>query len=142
MKLLTLGKIKQKDLEDFFGLSSGYFSRHKENRAYYLDLLHEYCEYEVWTNERGRCKYEITEIYNEGPYETNEALRNKVIAFVEKEWGKYDDQGGTADSITIVTNRYCNENGIEWRLPRYLSEEELWRNEKRKSSWIQTYKKT
>lgn len=132
MVLLKLGECKNSEISEFFSLSDKNFNGKRRDK--YLSILKEYCDFDIiYGKTKQRITgYNIKEIYNEGPYESREQFRKKVEDFVDKEWGKYDDKG-TADSLSIVTNRFCEENGIEWKLSKYVTYPEEWINEKGKT---------
>lgn len=129
MKILQKGRTTTAEIADFFGVSKNAFLKSKEK---YLSLLDIYCQYEVDKTDKGYTRgYNILAVHAEVPFDPDNTERKRIQEFAKKDWGKYDPQG-TADSLSIVANRYCAQHDIPYLLDKYIFEDDVYTNSKGK----------
>lgn len=101
MKELCLGKIKTKDLADWFGISYGAFRNHKEEK---LTELMDYCKFEEIYG-----GVNITEIYDELTYNKK---GSRMKEFIKEHFEEVWDASGldsSANAANKLTLKYGNE---------------------------------
>lgn len=133
MKELTKGTFNMAEMAEFFGVNSHNFSTARKEKC--LDLLLAYADYEPVLGKDGKVKKVIIhEVYNPGPFESTSEYRARIEKFIEDEWGKYDDESHSADSVTVICNRFCQQEGIDFTAPRYIEQESVYVKEGGKGS--------